>query len=363
MDACRKPLVLWFIRLDGLLLCRQAAGSKGVDMSHLKQLCCSSFLLLLIVSPGAYPGGAGFRSIADVPGIETYKVLARFSVGGPPPFQLIEMDGVYGKVPERYHVRVSVTDKDRDPVIIEALLADGQLYSKFTTNWVAVEKFHLEELVVFTPEHLLGIEGKLTEVGAEDHQGREVVHLRGGKENLPKVVSGSDSIDFSRMESAVLDLWVDQDERFIARVHIAAQAMERGALQPFDVTYEYSGFNEPVTVKKPVDAVVPQNVAPPAPTQADATRALGFEFTIPGGGRVINIVGATVSMITAMPLDDARAYAGEAMRAAGFTPGEEVEQYPGEFYTDYTKGERTVGVLVFQVTDSGATITVGSPKV
>jgi len=332
-------------------------------MSRFKTLCRSSLLFVLLASPAAYPGDGGFRPIADVPGIETYKVLARFSVGGPPPFQLIEMDGVFGKEPERYHVRVSVTEKDRDPVSIEALLADGQLFSKFTTNWVAVEKFNLDELIVFTPEHLLGIEAKLTEVGVEDYQGREVVHLRGGKEDLPVVVSGSDSIDFSRMESAVLDLWVDRDERFIARVHIAARAMERGVLQPFDVTYEYSGFNEPVTVKKPVDAVVPQNVAPPAPTQADATRALGFEFTIPGGGRVINIVGATVSMITAMPLDDARTYSERTMRAAGFTPGEEVERYPGEFYTDYTKGERTVGVLVFQVTDSGATITVGSPKV
>jgi hypothetical protein len=141
--------------------------------------------------------------------------------------------------------------KDRDPVTMEALLVEGLLYSKFTDTWVAVDKFNVEELIVFTPEHLLGIEEKLEEIGVEAHHGRTVVHLQGGKDDLPVVLSGSDSIDFSKMDQAVLDLWVDRDERFIAKVHITAQVRERGGIQPLDVRYEYSDFNKPITVNKP----------------------------------------------------------------------------------------------------------------
>lgn len=332
-------------------------------MSRFKLLLSFPVLLLLLIPAGAPLEGAELRSIADVPGIDTYKVRAQFGVGGPPPFQLIEMDGVYGKTPERYHLRVTVTEKDRDPVSIEALLVDGQLYSKFTDKWVAVDKFNFEELIVFTPEHLLGIEEKLEEIGVEELHGRKVVHLRGDKDDLPTVTSGSDSIDFSKMDQVALDLWVDRDERFIAKVQIAAQAMERGVLQPLDVSYEYSDFNEPITVNKPSSVVVPQTETPPELTQADVTGALGFEFTLPEDAKVLNIIGATVSILTTMPLDDARAYTERAMRTAGFTPGAEVERYPGEFYTDYTKGERTIGVLVFQVTESGATISVGALKI
>lgn len=331
-------------------------------MSRTTLLLFSLVLLFPIFPMGAPLEGAELRSIADAPGITTYGVQAQFRVGENPPFQFIEMDGVYGKDPEQYHLRISVTEQSRDPVTVEALLVDGQLYSKWTTTWVTVDKFNFEELIVLTPEHLLGIEGGLEEIGVEEHHGRKVVHLRGDKEDLPTVTSGSDSIDFSKMDGVVLDLWVDRDERFIAKLHIAAQAKMRGGLHPFDVSYEYSGFNEPITVNKPSSVVIPQTEMPPKLTQADVTGKLGFEFTLPEDANVLSITGATVSILTAMPIEDARTYAERAMRAAGFTPGTELERYPGEFYTDYTKGERTIGVLVFQVTESGATIKVGAPK-
>jgi len=331
-------------------------------MNRFVSLRCFPVLFCLLSLAGAPLPGAELRPIADAPGIATYKEQARFRVGENPPFQLIEMDGVHGKDPEQYHRQITITEKNRDPVTIEALLVDGQLYAKWTTRWAATEKFNLEELIVLTPEHLLGIGEELEEVGVEDHHGRKVVHLRGGKDDLPAVTSGSDSIDFSKMDELVLDLWVDQNERFIAKVHIAAKVNMRGDLHPFDVSYEYSGFNDPITVNKPSVAVVPPAATPPQLTQADITRALGFEFTLPEGATVLNIVGVTVSMLTAMPIDDARTYADRTMRAVGFTPGAEAERYPGEFYTDWTKDERSIGVLVFQVTEKGATISVGSPK-
>ena len=48
------------------------------------------------------------------------------------------------------------------------------------------------------------------------------------------------------------------------------------------------------------------------------------------------------------------------MVAAGFRSTDSVERAPGEFHTDYAAGEPTVGVLVFQVTERGATILVNA---
>lgn len=100
---------------------------------------------------------------------------------------------------------------------------------------------------------------------------------------------------------------------------------------------------------------------PAQPTQADVTRQLGFEFPIPPNSHV-SIYGATVNFVTSMPLAEARKYVSETMVSIGFQAGDEVERAKGEFFTDYFVGERAVGVLVFQVSDRGATIQVGAPK-
>jgi hypothetical protein len=104
-----------------------------------------------------------------------------------------------------------------------------------------------------------------------------------------------------------------------------------------------------------------QEAAPPTLTQADVSRKLGFEFALPEGSQVA-IYGATVSLVTTMPLTAAREYTARALRDAGFVLQETVERSPGEFYSDFTQGDRTLGVLVFQVTERGATIQLGAPK-
>jgi hypothetical protein len=271
------------------------------------------------------------------------------------------VEGLYGKDPERYSVRVSLVEGDRAPVPLEARLVDGTIFFRMKTKWGEVEKFNLAESTVITPNHLLGIGDRLTEVGTETLHGREVVHLRGDRGDLPKVQSGSDSMDFSKMDDATVDLWVDRDERFIVKMHVVAHGTERGQTFPVDIAFEYSEFNAPLSIEAPADEDRVHVEAPVMPSQREVTEKLGFEFPIPEGSHVA-IYGATVTIVTNMPLTVARSYAASSMQAAGFAVVKETEIATGEFYTDYRREARTLGVMIFQVSERGATIQVNAKK-
>ena len=319
------------------------------------------FTLLLLIQSGVRAQAAELRSINDVPGIATYRAQARFSIGEAPPIQLTEVDGEYGKNPERHAIRITVTENGREPVSFATRQVDGQLYVNSGGRWAEAETFHHDELIVLSPEKLLGIGARLEELGAEELNGRKVRHLRGNRNDLLALAGDSDSSDIARLDQASLDLWVDERERFIVKLHVSGTVPTRGGVLPVDLRYEYTDINQPLTVERPPASEIAQVPLPPALSQDDVTRKLGFEFPLPESAHV-SIYGATVSILTALPLAEARQYAERSLRAAGYVPSAAVERAPGEFYTDYVQDERTVGVLVFQVTERGATIQVGAPK-
>jgi hypothetical protein len=329
-------------------------------ISSLRGLSIGTALLAFVQGPGS-AGAVQLRAIEDVPSIRTYRMDAQLQAGVAPRFQATAVKAFYGKDPERYSIRVELTEGEREPIPIEARLVDGTIYFRMKTQWAPVEKFHLAEMTVITPRHLLGIGDRLDEVGREELHGRSVIHLRGDKSDLPPVRSGSESMDFSKMDHATVDLWVDREEHFIVRMHIAAEGTERGQALPVDIRFEYSEFNVPIAVEAPTTDETVHVEQPRQPSQADVDRKLGFVFPIPEGSHAA-IYGATVSLLTNMPLAEARAYADRSMAGAGFQSVEVVERAPGEFYTDYERNGRTVGVAVFQVTERGATIQVNALK-
>lgn len=214
---------------------------------------------------------------------------------------------------------------------------------------------------MLAPEQLLGIEEHCENLGVGEANGRRVRHLRGRKEDLVAVCGTSTSLDFSRVDSAVIDLWVDEKERFIVKFHVTGAAKMGGGLLPFVFDYQHLDFNAPIAIEPPPLEELHVVEAPPPLTQQDVTRTLGFEFPVPEGAHV-SIYGKTVVLVTGMPLDAAREYAAAAMRETGFVGGDEAESATGEFRIDYRKGERSLGVQVFQVSERGATIRVGAVK-
>lgn len=330
-------------------------------MPGLHSIVRFAVLVLLFIQTVGYGYASDLRRIEDVPGIETYRMKAQFRAGETPSLQQTEAEGVFGKTPERHGLQITLRKAGRDPVVMEIRLVGGQLYQRMTGKWGKIEKYNLDELILLTPDQLFGIVDSLESLGDEVLNGRKVFHLRGDKDDLPVVGGGSDTIDFSRMDRADLDLWIDREERFVVKIQIQAQVQERGQLLPIVMVLEYSEFNEVVAVEQPPLEEIVKEPQPPAVTQANVTQKLGFEFPVPEGAH-ISIYGATVNLLTSMPLTEARNYTERAMRAAGYTPKKEIERAPGEFYADYDREGANLGVLVFQVTPKGATIQLGAIK-
>lgn len=317
--------------------------------------------LSLLPVPLASARAEALRRIEDVPAIGTWHLRIDHRVGADPPLQTVAVEGDFGSRPERYDYTLRLGEGGREAARMQIRRVEGKLYRRMNTVWAEIPKFHLEESTILTAEQLLGVAGRLEEVGRETLFGREVRHLRGGKAALPVLRGGSDTLDFSRMDSAQLDLWVDAAERFIVKIRIEAQATQRGETLPLVMVQEYSAFNEPLDIRPPAEGDIVRVSPPPSLGQDEVTAELGFDFPVPEGAQV-SIYGATVNLITALPLAAARDYADRHLRAAGFAAVETQERATGEYYTDWVKGERKLGVLVFQVSPRGATIQLGALK-
>ena len=306
------------------------------------------------------PDAAGpLRSIDTVPDIGSYRIEALLQLGAEPPLQRVEVAGVRGHDPEREEMRFTVTERSGEPVVIESRRVDGVRYVRLGGAWAVSEKFHQEELIPITPDDLLAIANRLTPLETVARDGQPLEHRRGDRDDLV-AAAGRPEADFARLTAATVDVWIDRERRYITELRIAGEAPGRDGAMPITFTYRYTAIGEPITVTAP-DSTVADPPPPAEPDQEDVTRALGFPFPLPDGA-VVRVYGATVSVVTTLPLAAARSYAARAMRDAGFVPGTEEERAPGEYYTLHERDGRRVGVLVFQVTDRGATIQVGGPR-
>jgi len=317
--------------------------------------------VLLLLGTVASLASTDLRRIEDVGGIRSYRMRSIARVGGDPPLQVIEAESEHLRDPESMRLVVRQGEGGREPVTFEIREVDGRLFHRMRESWGEIEKFNLAELILLTPEQLHGIEDRLEDRGGDILNGREALHLAGRKEDLPVIGAGHDTIDFSRMERADLDLWIDREEGFILKILIEAEAKERGEILPIHMLYEVYDFGADIRVAMPAEDEVVRNEGPVSKTQEDVNAKLGFEFKVPEGA-FVSIYGATVNIITTMPLAEARTYAAKRMGAAGFTAVDEIARPTGEFYTDYENGGRRLGVQVFQVSATGATIQVGAKK-
>lgn len=317
-------------------------------------------LILLLASP-APAAAIEIQPIADAASVHSYRMKASMSFGEDPPMQLAEVDGAYTKEPPAEELQTRVSEGGRKPWVRDVRRVGGVLYAGSGGKWGEIERFDLTEMSIVLPEDLLGMGEGLEVIAEEEWNGRAVLHLRGDKDDLPDVKGSSDGIEFSRTDRATVDLWVDEEEHFIVKFQILAEVSERGETLPIEFTFEVSDINDAITVEPPSPESMIRVEVPPMPTAEEVAAKLGFEFALPEGARV-SIVAATVNVLTAMPLPEARDHAARSMGAAGFTLVEESESYPGEFHAVYRRGERTLGVKVFQVSETGATIQVNAPK-
>lgn len=301
------------------------------------------------------------RPVDEAESIESYRVQGTLTArAGEEIFQSITQNGQVQKEPRLESYSIVVTSED-ELVTIDLRLVDGVRYVRFNEIWSETERFDLSELLIITPDQLVGTLSAFEFIGPETREGRNLLHLRIGQEELPIFQGGSETADFAEADEANLDLWIDADEQFIVQMTLAASQIEQGEPVEFLVQYFYTDFNQPVEVEAPDIAEEAQSGVGPTPVPSTVAQALGFDFPLPEGAS-FSVVAATVNVLTTLPLAEARAYAEDTMNAAGFEEISREERATDEFFYQYSDGERTVGMLVFQVSERGATIQLGAPK-
>ncbi|MCB1183593.1 hypothetical protein KDM41_09165 [bacterium] len=305
------------------------------------------------------PVSAGaVRTIDDVPEIASWGIEARLRLGDDPPLQVVEMTAFHGRDPVRESTRISVSERGGEPTLIESRVVDGRRWVRVGGPWAESDRFRRKELLPLTPTDLLAVVERLVVVGTEERDGRPCEHRRGDREDLI-AAGGAPEADFARLDHATIDVWIDLAHRFISEFRLAGATGGRDGAMPLTYTYRHVALDEPVAVDAPAVPEPAPAPAPAVPGQDEVDRKLGFPFPVPAGATV-SIYGATVNVLTTLPLDEARAYADRTLRAAGFVPGEAVERAPGEFATTCTRDGRSLVVLVFQVSARGATIQLGA---
>lgn len=298
------------------------------------------------------------RTIEEVESITSYRMLAGVSQNAPDNrgSMQVEAQGAYAKEPAAEQLIVAITEREDDPVVMEIRVVDGQMYLGMNDSWAEISRFELAEATVATPDQITGVVGDLQLLGREELHGRTVVHLQGQKELIPVFNNGSDTVDFSRMDTAVLDVWVDEAEQFIVKMTVQGEIGEEGEVS---VYYEYLDFNQPVTVTVPES--IAQAEPTPTPDPQQVSDVLGFAFPVPEGTR-FQIFGATATLLTELTLEEAQQLVIQTLEANGFSQESVEERTPNEFFYVFSNGERTVTANVFPNGLGGTTINIGAAK-
>jgi hypothetical protein len=159
---------------------------------------------------------------------------------------------------------IQVQQVQTERYVIETLLVSDTRYIQVRGRWLKAPEAapRIDDLVGITPDAVTGGLDRLERVGEEVVNARQTVHYRGDRDSFP-IISSSDTFDPSRVESAQLDLWVDQAENFIVKMTVSATENEGGESQQFVLTFDYFDFNADIVIAAPAGAIYVGNIQLP----------------------------------------------------------------------------------------------------
>jgi hypothetical protein len=200
----------------------------------------------------------------------------------------VAIEGEFVKQPpaERLVIRF---EENGEPQQMEMLVVDGLRYVQAEGMWMQAPDLTLNiaEYTLITPADIAEESTGLTRLGSETVNGRTTVHYQGDKSSIPVAGTASDTFDVSQVESAQLDLWVDEAENFIVKLQIKVQDGQGEQGQRHTLLIEYLDFNIPITIKAPenlaselsTDASSDQPAAVTEP-RTDLGKLLGFDILL-----------------------------------------------------------------------------------
>lgn len=211
-------------------------------------------------------------------------------------------------------------------------------------------KMDIAELTLLTPQNSVGLVGQMEVVGTETVNDRTALHYRGGKEIIPVVGTQGDTLDVSQIETAQLDLWVD--ERYNAIIRLSLQASNSEPSVAFTLTYDYVDLNSDIQIVAP--ETLPESSAPPTGDfvpNNELGELLGFNLMFPTGSTVETVVGATLYVIVGpFTIEEAPAFIETNMQANGYTQLTKNNGPTGEVIYLFQREQKAVSITL---TDAG----------
>lgn len=199
-------------------------------------------------SAAAAPGTVTVASIDNVEDIQSFRM--RFSISGIEGEQ-VSVEGEFVKEPPAQRLRVDMTGSA--PQTLETLVVGGTRYTKVRNRWIQTpgDRFNIDEIAPFTPDIVTGDLENVEELGTETVNDRATTHYRVNTDALPPIPfnRNGEQQDLSTLGSVQLDLWVDQEERFVVKMLATVENAE--ATTPVEMLYEYYDLNAPITIEVP----------------------------------------------------------------------------------------------------------------
>jgi hypothetical protein len=261
----------------------------------------------------------------------------------------VEIDGAFVKEPPAEELRIRYQDGAQS---MATVVVDGVRYVQAGDQWLQAPEaaFAFDELTLITPEDVTGLLSRMTQVGAEEVNGLQALHYRGGKEMIPVVGSSSDQLDVSDLAFAEMNLWVDQATNVVTRMTLTANDAEEAVA--LEIVFDYSDFNAAITIEAPTAVSVgPADGGMAATSTAlpgDAlSQLLGFRLLMPTGSTVESSLGTTmVTVLTPFTVAEAQRMIELTLPANGYTLVTKAEPAPGQFTSLYQQGSKVVNITV-----------------
>lgn len=297
-------------------------------------------------------GGGPALTVSQVESIKSYRMQVEVLSDGQPTAMI-----------EVAHVKEPLAEDDivtfyqqGVPTTANVRFINDTLFLNNGEKWTVISTFNLAELTVITPSGMATAAPQMRVVGREEVSGRTTVHLQGGKETIPDIQTGTESVSVQGAEAAQLDLWLDVEERFIVKLLFSLTIEGK----TFTTEFLYYDFNAPIVVEAPTN--VAPVAAPPTPLPGEILALLGFDFPVPEGAQM-SVLAGTVNILMPVNVAEARRHLEEAMAANGFAQvGSTEERGRDELFYTFQRDARTVTASVFSVVAGKTTIQIGAAK-
>jgi hypothetical protein len=237
---------------------------------------------------------ANVATVETAAAINSYRVHIDMQADSPRGTDTFSIAGAYVKAPRAEELVVTFL-QGAESQEIGMILIDDTRYFLAGDTWVQTTdaNFNPDELTLITPLDVLTAMENMDYIGPDILEDRPAYHFRGGKEVLPVMGTEGDTLDVSQLESAQLDVWVDQEFAVVRRFTLAINDTSGERPLNAQITADYFDFNTAITIEAPVlpaEAVPPETSFTP---RNELSALLGFNLLFP--------VGSTVETVVATP--------------------------------------------------------------